>query len=235
MKKILTIMIVLCLTLKIQAQSAIGMSLQIQDSILDGSAIYFNGYPDSVGSEDAIKFVNHTENIAIRRGNQFLAVEQRTTRVTTDLFLWNIRGLQYSLLLTKANMDVPVALEDRLMNTLTYFEDTPVVYTFASDSEVVYNRFRIVFPCVLAIDTTQPFVYQREKPVFNIYPNPSTNYLYIKGLPAGRHDLIITDTRKKSIFRLLSDGVNPIKVTHNLSRGMYYLSVNNITKPIIVF
>lgn len=238
MKNIFTTIIVLCLALKIQAQSAIGISLNAELGedlvVMDGTAIYFNNSSDTVNLDDAPKLENPGENIAIIRGNRVLAVEQRTTVVETSLMLWHIRDLTYQLELTKIGTLPAIALEDRLLNTITYFQDTPVYYRFTSDTDFVYNRFRIIVPCVLAIDTTRFSPPSREKPNFGIYPNPSVNYLYIKGLPAGRHEVNVTNIAKKVTFKVVSDGVSPVRIDHNLPRGVYYLTVNNVTKPILI-
>lgn len=240
MKKLLFIAAILLSTAVASAQSALGVTLNAKDSMgnwatYDGTVVYFGDFSDSVTLDDAIKLVNPLENIAIGRNVSILGVEKRRTHVTTTLLLWKLRkGVEYELVLNKLNVTVPAAVEDLKTGAVTMFADTLTRYRFTTDTSIVKTRFKITFPCVLAIDTTKPVVPTREKVTFAVYPNPSTNCLYVKGLPAGRHDVIFNGPERK-VYSIVSDGRSPISFNHNLRSGVYYISIDGcVTKIVII-
>ena len=128
-----------------------------QEIFRDGTTINFrDDYSTTINSnEDAEKFTNSDENIAIINTNTALGLESRPTVANTDIIpvrLWKLyNNTSYSLKLIGRDFDAGIQayLRDKKTNTQTAINmsgETIYPFTFAStDSSSFYNRFEIVF------------------------------------------------------------------------------------------
>ena len=108
-----------------------------------------------LGTEDAQKFTNSDENIAIINNTTALGLEARPTVANSDIIpvrLWKLfDNNTYSIKLNTQDFDAGIQayLRDKKLNTQTAISmsgETIYPFTFTStDSSSFYNRFEIVF------------------------------------------------------------------------------------------
>jgi hypothetical protein len=128
------------------------------DILRDGATINFrDDYTANVtNEEDAIKYINSDENIAIVHNNTILGLESRPTATSTDIIplrLWALynNNTAYTLKLYAQDFDAGIQayLKDKKNNTQTAINmsgETTYPFIFTStDSSSFYNRFEIVF------------------------------------------------------------------------------------------
>jgi len=123
--------------------------------LVDAALVQFDDqFTDKVDVEDALKFMNISENLSILRDNQYLTIERRPLVKSTDtIFLQLSRTTQrsYRFEFVATNMDPLVSawLEDSftgkstLLNLNATFNIDFIITADAQSS--VANRFRIVF------------------------------------------------------------------------------------------
>jgi hypothetical protein len=127
-----------------------------QEILRDGASINFrDDFSSAIGIEDAEKFTNSDENIAIMNATTALGLEARPTVANTDIIplrLWKLYdNTTYSLKLYGKDFDAGIQayLRDKKNNTQTAINmsgETIYPFTFTStDSSSFYNRFEIVF------------------------------------------------------------------------------------------
>lgn len=235
--KNLLITLVLCICcININSQTkTIGITLQAnlgEWTTFDGCVTYYNQSSNDVNLEDAQKLSNPLENIAISRTNVLLAVEQRNTYATIPLELWNLRDLQYKLIINKTNISKYAVLEDLLEHVIVSL-DSITEYIFYTDTFDVRDRFRISFPCPMVISTTPTINPEIAVNNVMIYPNPSKDYVIIKGLEAGRHNIKFVGSVIKT-FPIVSFN-NSLTLRNNMPAGVYFVFVDDkyITTQII--
>jgi len=125
-------------------------------SIIDANVVVFDAaYSNAVDGDDAYKFSNAGENIAIQRGTALLVVEGRQPAAANDVIpfkIWNLRQQTYRLEFVPNNFaSVPMLplLEDNYLHTTTPISRTvPTSVNFtvsAAAASWASNRFRIIF------------------------------------------------------------------------------------------
>ena len=122
----------------------------------DGATVAFrDDFNAAIGNEDAAKFTNTDENIAIVRGNSVLGLEARPTVTAADTIpirIWKLySNNQYTLKLDGMDFDAGITgiLVDKKLNQEHVLNlggniTLPFTYT-ASDSSSYYDRFMLVF------------------------------------------------------------------------------------------
>jgi hypothetical protein len=122
--------------------------------LADGLFAEFNdNFSESVLLEDAPKFSNINENIALVRNNNVLAAERRPIVKTTDtvyLKIWKTTQRKYQFEFIPTNLNVTeIILQDSYLNTsnnLSLTAPTKINFTVdANAASAAANRFRIVF------------------------------------------------------------------------------------------
>ncbi len=131
--------------------------------LADGIFAEFNSnFSESVLLEDAPKFSNINENIALVRNNSVLAAERRPIINNTDTLyirLWKTtaRKYQFEFIPTKLNV-TEIILQDSYLNTNTNLNlVTASNITFTIDgnaASAANNRFRIVFKNATVLPVT---------------------------------------------------------------------------------
>ena len=125
-------------------------------SILDANVVVFDAaYSNAVDGDDAYKFSNAGENIAIQRGTALLVVEGRQPATANDVIpfkIWNLRQQTYRLEFVPnnfANVPMMPLLEDNFLHSTTPISriaPTSVSFTVGTNAASwASNRFRIVF------------------------------------------------------------------------------------------
>jgi hypothetical protein len=125
-------------------------------SMIDANVVVFDAaYSNAVDGDDAYKFSNTGENIAIHRGTALLVVEGRQPVAANDIIpfkIWNLRQQTYRLEFVTSNFAnsamIPL-LEDNFLHTTTPISRvsiTSVDFTVNSNpASAASNRFRIIF------------------------------------------------------------------------------------------
>jgi len=130
--------------------------LCVGTNIVDATVVVFDAaYSNAVDGDDAYKFSNTAENIAIKRGTALLVVEGRQPATGNDEIpfkLWNLRQQTYRLEFIPNNFaTTPMMplLEDNYLQTTTPISKiavTSVNFTVNSNAASwASNRFRIIF------------------------------------------------------------------------------------------
>lgn len=125
-------------------------------NIIDANVVVFDvAYSNAVDADDAYKFTNPGENIAIQRGTALLVVEGRQPAAANDVIpfkIWNLRQQIYRLEFLPnnfANSPMQPLLEDNFLHTTTPISKvapTSVNFTVSSNAaSSASNRFRIIF------------------------------------------------------------------------------------------
>ena len=131
--------------------------------LADGLFAEFNDvFSDSVLLEDAPKFSNINENIALVRNNNVLAAERRAIVNSSDTIyfkLWKTTARKYQFEFIPTNLNVvEIILQDSYLNSntnLSLIAATRVNFTIdATAASAATNRFRIVFKNAIVLPVT---------------------------------------------------------------------------------
>lgn len=126
------------------------------NSVIDANVVVFDvAYSNAVDGDDAYKFTNPGENIAIQRGTSLLVVEGRQPATVNDVIpfkIWNLRQQAYRLEFVPNNFATSTMfplLEDNYLHTtspISKLTTTSVNFTVTANSaSAATNRFRIIF------------------------------------------------------------------------------------------
>lgn len=163
-------------------------------AVVDANAVVFNlSYSNAVGSEDAAKYSNPGENLALWNNNRRFAIEGRepvTDGSIINFSMWNMNRQRYSLEILPENMlndGLTAVLEDDYLKTsipVSMSGATNIVFDIDnSAASAAENRFRLVFARQKAVSMVRDF---------KIAPNPVTdNTLNIQFInqPAGKYSI----------------------------------------------
>jgi hypothetical protein len=122
----------------------------------DGATVLFNNnYSNAVNDDDATKFTNQDENIAVQRGSSLMSIERRNVPAnpsdTVQLKTWQLTQNNYTFRIAANNFDgtVNAYLQDNYLNNETLLNlngTTDVNFTTTSTAATIAtDRFRIVF------------------------------------------------------------------------------------------
>ena len=141
--------------------STLGIQLYLSSNITtgasqDGANVLFNSsYSNAVNDDDAGKFTNQDENIAVQRGNSLLSIERRNLPAnpndTVHLKAWQLTQNNYTLRIASNNSDAGLNayLQDNYLNNETALNlvgTTDISFaTTAIAASTATDRFRIVF------------------------------------------------------------------------------------------
>jgi hypothetical protein len=141
---------------KMRVKLYTSIALHTGGNMQDATMVAFrDDFNDAISNEDAAKFTNTDENIAIVKGNTALGVEGRPTVAADDTIairLWKLYGNNsYTLRLDGTDFDAGITgiLVDKKLNqqyTLNMSGSIDVPFAFSSsDSSSFYDRFILVF------------------------------------------------------------------------------------------
>lgn len=134
-------------------------------NVIDANVVVFDAvYSNAVDGDDAYKFSNSGENIAIQRGTALLVVEGRQPATANDVIpfrIWNMQQQTYRLEFVPsnfANSAMLPLLEDTYLHTTTIINSiapTSVNFTVTSNpATFAPNRFRIIFTAAAPLPVT---------------------------------------------------------------------------------
>jgi len=132
------------------------LTSNINSTSQDGANILFNNaFNNAVNDDDAGKFTNIDENIAVQRGSSLMSIERRNVPAnpndTVFLKAWQLTQNSYTLRIASNNFDATMSayLQDSYLNSETQLNlagTTDVHFsTTAVAASMAANRFRIVF------------------------------------------------------------------------------------------
>jgi len=192
---------------------------------MDGVGIAFSDeFNNDLGLEDADKFENGTDNLAINNYGHLLSIEGRelpTVNDTIRLKIWSVTaGLNYQLKLNLAefiNSNLQPVLIDRFTNTqttITASGTTTYAFTVTADTNSFNNRFRIAFiNAVVPITFKSINVYKKDKNAELAWTCSETNAAYYEV----EHSLTGTSFAKLATVNAI--GVNAAAVTYSFTHA----------------
>ncbi len=214
---------------------AIDLYESSEDDLRDGVLVSMSDqYNDAyVQAEEAMKFFNYVESLAISNMNQFYSIEKRNLsdgqQEIVQLYLGNYEATDYTF---KINVNNPenktVYLVDNYLGTQTLLDALYYEHTFSVDesvpASVATDRFELIF------DNTTLGNNSFEMAGIEVYPNPVENIVKIdKGDFSGDwKTLNIYDITGKQVINLdASNTDSALKIDmSSLSNGLYILKIN---------
>jgi hypothetical protein len=203
---------------------------------VDGARLKFNNqFTNSVEHNDALKFWNSDESLAILTNDEYyLSVERRAypeSQESVQLYCWGLKSTNYQLTLSLSQLEQDLILIDHYAGT-----ETPVptnsefMYEFTADEtipESISNtRFELVF------NASSLSSVDNEKLNLRVYPNPTSEVVHID-LPnlSGKEvrlEFIDMSGRVMASETLKAQG-NTIstQVVKQLSAGVYNIRLSN--------
>lgn len=231
------------------------VTLQSADGkVMDGNAVvYAQNYRDRIDEDDARKWWNDGENMAIRSGDYYLSVEARKSlqRIDTVFYeLKNLRRQAYRFVFAPKQMSgtgLQAWLVDRFLRT-----ETPVSLTDSSFISFAVtqdprsarsDRFYVVFRKAEKDVRVDQDIFSKADPVrpisgISVYPNPVVGddfTLQTEGLAHGRYQLVLRDINGREVGRRLFDhipGQNAytMPLPRHLAKGVYEICIFNQTE-----
>jgi hypothetical protein len=215
-------------------------------SLADGVAAAFgNNFSAGVDGNDATKLWNFTENIALIRDGEALAIEFRPLPLLSDTLFYRLYLKQqpYALQIYSKNfteISLRAWLVDKYLNTRTAvnLHDT-TLYNFIpnADTNSYRNRFMLVYnrqytatpvPVTKTTNTLHSLTTGNINSLdlkmgnISVYPNPiitgGTGMLRFNNMDAGQYEV--------AIYNPQAQKVSGLKITHNGGSNSYQLPVN---------
>ena len=186
--------------------------------LVDGVAAAFAKDNNAgVDSKDANKMWNISENIALIRDNNWLAIEFRPVPVLTDTLFYTMYLKQQPYALKISTQDVPSGfpqawLVDKYLNTRTALNTSePLIYNFVpnSDTNSYRNRFMLVFkrtlkaiPVATTMSSGGATAATLEGKV-DVFPNPVVTggkaTLKFTSMKAGKYEVTVSSLDGKAL------------------------------------
>ncbi len=213
---------------------------QAGETALDGFRIKFSDtYTTDVTEEDAAKFGNLDENIAVENGEDLLAIDRRNYPAEEEiipLFTNQYRNTAYTLTFDFNNWtDLSVYLIDYYLGTETAITQEDNLYSFSVETEVEAstdaNRFALKFSTEnLGVDNVTT------ESNWVLYPNPTKSgeqvYIRLPKHEQGRWKINITDMLGKQVWQqektIDAEGMTLDNL--NLSPGVYLVQLQSTQK-----
>jgi len=203
--------------------------------VVDANAVIFNpSYSNVVGSEDAAKYSNPGENLALLNNNKSFAIEGReplTDGSTINFNMWNMNRQRYSLEILPENIlneGLTAVLEDDYLKTsipVSLGAATNIAFEIDNNAaSAAENRFRLVFARQKTISLVRDF---------KIAPNPVTdNTLNVQFInqPAGKYSIQLISSGGQLLKTMMVShaGGTDLKIMElpsGLARGQYEVKI----------
>lgn len=133
-------------------------------------------------------------------------------------------------LLTKAQSQLIIYFNNNTQNATDIqsisklqFPDNKVKLDFSDGST---NEFQLTSIRKIVFNNTSRVNNVTNNELLSVYPNPATNYLYIKNLPTGIYKIMIFDLAGIETFAGEISNTSPVDVS-SLEKGMYIILVNS--------
>ena len=236
----------------------VNLMLHSADSLLlvDGTAAIFGpNFSSAIDQNDAIKFPNQNENIAMVRFDRRIAIETRPLPTSSDTLFVRMTFLAsqqpYALLIRPANTpnDMQTWLIDKYLNTKTPLKITDTtLYNFTAnyyDTTTYMRRFIIVYHkgfIATPVPITKNEVYAKTlSNSINILPNPVTGNNFeinLVNITKGNYKAEVFTGDGQFILNKKIEhggGTNSYKVTlpAGIAAGIYTVSITNSANELI--
>lgn len=201
----------------------------VNQNVLDGFNILFDAsYSNAIGVNDALKFSNLDESIAIsQNGNNYSIAEREMPQNQESISLehYNYRGTLYSYSIQLSNANLNTYLFDQYenmyhelvnnnINDIAFSVDHSIAASMAQD------RFTIVF------SNTTLSSFEEKNQFFSIYPNPSNGNFQVNLENDGKAQIEIFNMLGQLVHETTLTGNRLNNVNTSLSSGYYILTVN---------
>jgi hypothetical protein len=150
-------------TSSLSVQLYLTANINVGSSQDGATALFNNSYDNAVNDDDAGKFTNQDENLAIQRGNSLMSIERRNVPVnpndTMFLKMWQITQNNYTFKVDANNFDagLTAVLVDNYLNIETPISLSGITNinftTNAIAGSTATNRFSVVFKSSNALPT----------------------------------------------------------------------------------
>jgi len=201
--------------------------------LTDGVSLRFDdNYSNDVNNEDAIKFWNYDEHVAILNTDAYLAIEKRQPPQAQDeipLYTNNYQVTDYLWQISIGNVNQDVFLYDAYLETETPLQADDITdVSFSVDTNIAESidpwRFSLRFGNASLSNSDIDFTN------LNIYPNPITDYSFkISGLNIQKDTVIkIYDMLGRLVFEKtlsISDNTITIDLNKTIQSGLYQLLI----------
>jgi hypothetical protein len=205
----------------------------LQAPALDGLLILFDANETNVvDGNDAGKFTNLDETLAVVNSTKSLSIENRNLPQSTDVIPLKItqyRVSNYNLVLEgNNNTSLACYLYDALLQSYTQIPTNGnITYSFGLDAtnaaSTATDRFQLVFNNP-NLSTAEP-----TKALFSLYPNPANNQFTV-ALPVYLQEatLRVYNNLGQLIYNeaLTKAGIHTIPIAANWSPGIYLVKVS---------
>jgi hypothetical protein len=156
-----------------------------QDNLLI-DAIRFNfgdNYNNTLSYEDAVKFWNYDENLAIIEDNAYISINKRQYPDQETLIPFYLSGYtqndySFEIFVDQWPDEQAVYLKDHYLNTFVTLDASQQIYNFTVDASIPESydsqRFALLFqPQTLGLNSDETLN------SFSLYPNPSSGLVYL--------------------------------------------------------
>lgn len=201
----------------------------VNQNVLDGFNILFDAsYSNAIGVNDALKFSNLDESIAISQNGSNYSIAEREmpqNQESISLEHYNYRGTLYSYSIQLSNANLNTYLFDQYenmyhelvnnnINDIAFSVDHSIAASMAQD------RFTIVF------SNTTLSSFEEKNKFFSIYPNPSNGNFQLNLENDGKAQIEIFNMLGQLVHETTLTGNRLNNVNTSLSSGYYILTVN---------
>lgn len=201
------------------------------EEIVDAIGLRFSeNFQNEINDADAGKMGNTGENLALVNSNQLFSIEQRETPIENEeiqLFANNYQNENYSfkLQLENANEDLEVYIKDNYLETLTPI-DTENEFSFSVDPSISESTSILRFSLVFGNETLSDIDFNKEN--YTVYPNPTTDAIFIKGLST-QAEIWVYDVLGKKVLQTKVKNADEAIDLHQLEVGVYLVKVEGET------
>jgi hypothetical protein len=212
------------------SQIHINLKRQPDANLTDGVSLRFdNAYSTTVNDEDALKFWNYDERVAVLNNNAYLSIDKRpapqaleeiqlyTANYQTTNYFWQIQldNLNREVFLIDTYLDTEISLSANSITDINFDIDTNIA------ESIDPWRFKLRF----GNETLSQSDFELNG--ISVYPNPVTAYKFtVSGLKSGKNTQVkIVDMLGRVVFQTETDSSEHlnIELDKTLSGGVYQL------------
>uniref|UniRef100_UPI00404ABE10 virginiamycin B lyase family protein n=1 Tax=Flavobacterium sp. TaxID=239 RepID=UPI00404ABE10 len=202
-----------------------------EEQLVDATGMRFHeSYNPAVDDADAGKLGNISENLAVVNGNKILSIDKRpypATGTEIPLFTGNYKTTDYVFKIEFTNWmeNVNIYLIDNYLDTITFINEANP-YSFTVDSSVSASttvlRFALLFEEITLNNDTIT------QSGFDIYPNPTEDFLFLKGINE-EVNIKIFDVAGKKVQTMTNFNPEHSIDISKFSHGVYFIKIQNQT------
>ncbi|NEV95004.1 T9SS type A sorting domain-containing protein [Psychroflexus sp. YR1-1] len=206
--------------------------------VVDGVRLYFEESLDNkIQNNDALKFWNTGESLAISHFDKYLSIERRNypeAEESVQLSLFNYSNAEYKFELDARNFEKTAYLKDTYTGQLHKLENNAVtVYGFTADNKISESVSETRFELRFEAETLG--TEDMEIADLSVYPNPASELLHIQvpNLNGEKAELQLIDMAGRLVFRETvspQNGVLSTRKIEHVGSGVYLVKIQVDTR-----